>query len=93
MRDLHANHLFLGVDGIDPEAGPSTPDILEAQLNGMMMRAAEEVTIVADSSKFGRRSLSVIGSIDRVARIITDTGIDPAVSEVLHRRGIKMIVV
>jgi DeoR family transcriptional regulator, aga operon transcriptional repressor len=93
MRDLHANHLFLGVDGIDPEAGPSTPDILEAQLNGMMMRAAEEVTIVADSSKFGRRSLSVIGPIDRVARIITDTGIDPAVSEVLHRRGIKMIVV
>jgi len=33
MRDLHADHFFLGVDGLDPETGPSTPDVLEAQLN------------------------------------------------------------
>jgi DeoR/GlpR family transcriptional regulator of sugar metabolism len=93
MRDLHADHLFLGVDGIDLELGPSTPDILEAQLNGLMMRAAREVTIVADSSKFGRRSLSLIGPMEKVSRVITDAGIDASVAEALRRRGIEVIAV
>jgi len=38
----------------------STPDVLEAQLNQVMIRVANEVTVVADASKFGRRSLSLI---------------------------------
>jgi DeoR family transcriptional regulator, aga operon transcriptional repressor len=64
LQDLHADHLFLAVDGLHPEAGYSTPDILEAQLNAMMIRIANEVTVVADASKFWRRSLSVIGKIE-----------------------------
>ncbi len=58
LRELHADRVFLAVDGFDAESGPSTPDILEAQLNGLMMRAAKEVNVVADSSKLGRRSVS-----------------------------------
>jgi DeoR family transcriptional regulator, aga operon transcriptional repressor len=93
MRDLHADHLFLGVDAIDSEVGPSTPDILEAQLNGMMMRAAKEVSIVADSSKFGRRSLSVIGPLEKVSRVITDDGLDAASAENFRRRGVEVVTV
>ena len=93
MRDLHADHLFLGVDGIDPEIGPSTPDILEAQLNGLMMRSAKEVTVTADSTKFGRRSLSVIGPIDQVNRVITDKSIDRSMTALLEARGIEVIAV
>ena len=63
VRDLHADHFFLAVDGLDLEVGLTTPDILEAQLNTLMMKAAREVTVVADASKFGRRSLSVIGEL------------------------------
>ena len=60
LRGLNADRLFLGVDGLDPEIGLSTPDVLEAQLNAMMIRVSREVIVVADSSKFERRSLSVI---------------------------------
>src|SRR5215831_11444031 len=72
LRELHADRLFLAVDGFDLDNGPSTPDILEAQLNGLMMEVAKETTIVADSSKLGRRSLSRIGTVERVTRLITD---------------------
>ena len=61
MSDLHADHFFLGVDGLDAQTGPSTPGMLEAQLNGQMLRAAREVSVLADATKFGRRSLSLIG--------------------------------
>src|SRR4029450_13653956 len=33
LRGLYADRLFLGVDGLDPDVGLSTPDVLEAQLN------------------------------------------------------------
>jgi DeoR family transcriptional regulator of aga operon len=92
IRELHADHFFLGVDGIDPEIGLSTPDLLEAQLNRSMMRVAHEVTVVADSSKVGRRSLSVIGEIARVRRIITDSDILPEMVERFRQTGIEVIV-
>ncbi len=93
LRELHADRLFLAVDGIDAEQGPSTPDILEAQLNGLMMNAAREVTIVADSSKLGRRSVSRIGPIDRVHRLISDERAPREFCDLLRSKGIEVILV
>jgi DeoR/GlpR family transcriptional regulator of sugar metabolism len=92
MRELHADHLFLAVDGLHVEIGPSTPDILEAQLNGLMVRASNEITVVADSSKFGRRSMSVIAPMDQVDRVITDAGVSPDMVEALRRRGVEIVI-
>jgi DeoR family transcriptional regulator of aga operon len=93
VRDLHADHLFLAVDGLDLETGLTTPDILEAQLNTLMMKAAREVTVVADASKFGRRSLSVIGDLQGVKRVITDDRVSPEFVEGLRQIGIEVVVV
>ena len=60
LTDLNADHAFLGVDGLDPESGLSTPDVFEAKLNALRIRVSRQVTVVADSSKLGQRSLSVI---------------------------------
>jgi len=93
LSELHADHFFLGVDGLDPEVGFSTPDLLEAQLNTHMMRIAHEVTVVADASKFGRRSLSVIAGITTVKRIITDDRVRPDTLEAIRDKGVEVIVV
>jgi DeoR family transcriptional regulator of aga operon len=85
--------LFLGVDGLDPEVGLTTPDILEAQLNALMIRVSREVTVVADASKLRRRSLSVIAKIDAVHRLITDSGADPEILATLRSRGIEVLTV
>jgi DeoR/GlpR family transcriptional regulator of sugar metabolism len=93
LRELHADRLFLAVDGFDLENGPSTPDILEAQLNGLMMEVARETTIVADSSKLGRRSLSRIGAADRVHRLITDNRAPEEFLAALRGRGVEVVTV
>ena len=93
LADLRVDHLFLGVDGLEPEVGPSTPDILEAELNATMIRSAREVTVVTDSSKIGRSSLSTIAPITSVNRIITDRGISGLHKEILEGKGIKVLVV
>jgi DeoR family transcriptional regulator, aga operon transcriptional repressor len=93
MNDFHADRLFLAVDGFDLENGPSTPDVLEAQLNNVMIRSAKEVNVVADFSKLGRRSVSKIGPFDRIRRLITDKRAAPEFTEGLRKKGIEVIEV
>jgi DeoR family transcriptional regulator of aga operon len=93
IRELGAHHFFLGVDGLTPELELATPDVLEAQLNTIMMQVAEETTVVADGSKFGRRSLTPIGKVDRVKRVITDASADPGIVNRIRERGVEVIVV
>jgi len=93
LQDLHADHFFLAVDGLDPDEGYSTPDILEAQLNNVMIRVANEVTVVADASKFSRHSLSLIGRVECARRVITDSRADSEVVAKLRAKGIEVLVV
>jgi DeoR family transcriptional regulator of aga operon len=93
LRGLHADRLFLAVDGLDPEIGLMTPDVLEAQLNTVMIQVSREVVVVADSSKFQRRSLSVIAKLDAVHKVITDSGASPEVLAALRARNVEVIVV
>jgi DeoR family transcriptional regulator of aga operon len=92
LAGLHVDHLFLGVDGLDPNVGPSTPDVLEAECNAAMIRIARQVTIVTDASKIGRRSLCTIAPITAVHRIVTDRSIRPEHQEALAARGVEVIV-
>jgi DeoR family transcriptional regulator of aga operon len=57
-----------------------------------MMEAAKETTIVADFSKLGRRSVSRIGSLDRVHRLITDSKAAQAFLDAVRERGIEVVV-
>jgi len=93
LQGLNADRLFLGVDGLDLSIGLMTPDVLEAQLNAQLIRVAREVNVVADSSKFARRSLSLIARLDSVHRIITDDKIDADTATAIRGRGIELMVV
>jgi DeoR family transcriptional regulator of aga operon len=93
LAELRVDHFFLGVDGLEPELGPSTPDILEAELNAVMIKSAREVSVVADSSKIGRSSLSLIAPINSIHRIITDSGIAPHHREYFEGKGIEVVAV
>jgi DeoR family transcriptional regulator, aga operon transcriptional repressor len=91
LKEVHADRLFLAVDGFDLEIGPSTPDVLEAQLNGLMMRVSKEVNVVADFSKLGRRSVSRIGSLSQIHRLLTDNGAPTDFIDSLRLQKIEVI--
>ena len=64
----------------------------EAELNQQMMRAAQKVIVLADSTKFGRRGFAKIGNIEDIDMIITDSGINPNVVKQIKEHGIEVIV-
>jgi DeoR/GlpR family transcriptional regulator of sugar metabolism len=49
--------------------------------------------VVADASKFNRRSLSLIGKIQCAQRIITDSRVDEEILVKLRAKGLEVIVV
>ncbi|NYF80763.1 DeoR family transcriptional regulator of aga operon [Granulicella arctica] len=93
LHDMHADILFLGVDGFDLEVGLTTPNIMESRVNRAMVKASSMVVAVCDSTKFNRRSLSKIVDVSAIHHVITDGNLAPETSEALRTAGITLTLV
>lgn len=83
--------LFMGTDGIDLNAGVTTFNEVYT-VSKAMCNAARQVILMADSSKFGRKSPNVVCGLDSVDIIITDSGISAEFLTALREKGVIVIV-
>lgn len=93
LKEMHADILFLGVDGFDLDAGLTTPNLLEARVNRAMVSSAKRVVAVCDSSKFSRRCLSRIIPISSIHHVITDTGLTPSIADAIRSHNVELTLV
>lgn len=93
LESISCSKLFLGVDGIDLEYGLTTSSSEEAQLNMKMLSSTQKTIVLADSSKFGKRSFAKICDLDQIDIVITDKGVSNAVLQKLRDSGIVVEVV
>jgi DeoR family transcriptional regulator of aga operon len=93
LRRLSADLLFLAVDGFDVRYGLTTPNLLEARVNRAMAEASRRTIVVCDSSKFGRRSLSLIMPVSAVHETITDRKITKPYLKALRDADIEVTLV
>jgi DeoR family transcriptional regulator of aga operon len=93
LSELMCNKLFIGVDGIDLDFGLTTSNIGEAHLNQYMINAAQEVIILADSSKFGKRGFGKICDFNKIHHIITDKNAPQSAVQIIREKGITVTLV
>ncbi len=93
LRRLSADIFFLGVDGFDVHFGLTTPNMLEAKVNRVMIEISRRCVVVCDSSKFGRRSLSLIAPTSAVHQTITDSRIPKSDLRDLEEAGIGVTLI
>src|SRR6202022_4435466 len=93
LRRLNADLLFLAVDGFDVTYGLTTPNLLEARVNLARAEAPRRTVVVCDSSKFGRRSLSLIMPVAAVHEAITDRGISKHDLQALRKAEVEVTLV
>ncbi len=93
LEEMHADILFLGVDGLDLEIGLTTPNFLESRVNRAMVAASGRVVAVCDSSKFNRRSLSRIVPLSAIHCVITDKDLPETIAAELRTQNIEVILV
>lgn len=85
LTNLHADRLFLGADAVHCDFGATNTSLAEIDVKRAMIASSREVVLVADSAKFGKRSLAPICHLDEVAVIISDDRL--AVRECPQYRG------
>jgi DeoR/GlpR family transcriptional regulator of sugar metabolism len=84
LDDLHVKFAFVSCSGFSPEAGLTEVDIQEVQLKKRMIRSAERVVALIDSTKFGKVDLTSFAGIEQVSHIITDSSLAPRFAEQLR---------
>jgi DeoR/GlpR family transcriptional regulator of sugar metabolism len=92
LRDLTADVIVLGCDGLTVEAGLTTPHVLVAEVGAAATARSRRVVAVADSSKIGRQGFKQIVSLADVDVLITDTGADPDRVAEIRAAGVEVIL-
>lgn len=93
IRSLHFDQLFLGVHGMDPIAGFTTPNLAEAETNRSLIERAQAVIVLADSSKWGTVGLADFGPLSTADILVTDDNLPEQARTVLDEAVGELIVV
>jgi DeoR/GlpR family transcriptional regulator of sugar metabolism len=73
---LHVTTTVLSAAGITAE-GLFNAHLLLAETEQAMLKAAGRVMVVADSSKFGRKSLTLVAPLDAINLVVSDDALSP----------------
>jgi DeoR/GlpR family transcriptional regulator of sugar metabolism len=92
FENVFVDKLFLATAGITLEAGLTYPGFSDLPVKRAMIRAAQKVYLLADSSKIGRKSFATLGSLSAVHVLITDAGIEPRARQRLEAFGIEVLI-
>ena len=93
LRHMHFDKVVLGADGCDIKAGVTTYFEHEASLNRLMCEIANEVIVVTDSSKFGRRGSHIVRRFSEINTLVTDSGIPEHYVDELTQAGVNICIV
>lgn len=92
LDELHVDRALMGTYGLSLEAGLTTTDPAEAFTKRLAMRRADEVIVLADSTKLGTSSFVAAGSMRDVDVLVTDAGFDTRAVRALARQGVRVVV-
>ena len=93
IRSLHVDSVFMGVHGMDPRSGLTTPNILEAATNRALIEAGRRLVVLADHTKWGVVGISSIARMDEADTLITDDQLETAGTQRLASLIRRLILV
>lgn len=92
FEGIYVNKAFIATGGIT-EKGYTTANFAEAEIKQCMSNASAYTYIVADSTKFGSRSLNFFAPMDAANMIVTDSSIPKEWELYCKQQGIKLTIV
>jgi DeoR/GlpR family transcriptional regulator of sugar metabolism len=93
LRSVHLDIVFMGVHGMEPRSGFTTPNMLEAETDRALIEAGRRLVVVADHSKWGVVGISSIARLDEADVLITDAQLEPDARSLLADTVHELIVV
>jgi DeoR/GlpR family transcriptional regulator of sugar metabolism len=92
LRELRADKLFLSVSGVSIGFGLSHTNPAEVAIKQAMIRAAREIILLADHTKFEQESVMQIAPLPVVNKLVTDDALPASTRLELAKLGIEVIL-
>jgi len=93
LKTMHVAKTFLSADSVHLETGVTNVTLAEAPIKDLAIKAAREVILVVDSSKFGQIAPFKVCDLESVDHIITDSGLPSEIADGIRSRGISLDIV
>jgi len=84
--------MFLGTAAVTRH-GLMQSDIILVQAERNLLKRADEIVVLVDSSKFSASARYVLCELEGVHTVITDSGVDDTSAKLIEDCGVKLIVV
>jgi DeoR/GlpR family transcriptional regulator of sugar metabolism len=91
LSELNVRRAMLSVASVSAK-GFYNSNLLIVEAERAMMQSADEVIVLADSTKFGHQSLAHLCELGDVNKLVVDNGITPEWQERLIAAGVELIV-
>jgi DeoR family transcriptional regulator, fructose operon transcriptional repressor len=93
LKQVYANKVIIGVDGISLKHGCTVPTNPEAEVvRRMIDRTMGQIIVVADHSKWGVVSNFQVATIDEIDILVTDEAFDKSAFESLEAHSVRSII-
>ncbi|MCA9196264.1 MAG: DeoR/GlpR transcriptional regulator [Planctomycetales bacterium] len=91
LQRLNVQRAFLSVAGIS-ERGCFNSNLLLVETEKAMMESADEVIVLADSTKFGHQSLALMCELSEIDRLVVDNQISADWRKRLSQANVDVVV-
>lgn len=92
LRRFEVRHAILSMGSIHPEKGCMYYHLCEADTSRAMIEQAEQVSVVADRTKFGRTSLVKVCDLEEVGTLVTDGPPEPRLARRLREAEVDLLI-
>jgi DeoR/GlpR family transcriptional regulator of sugar metabolism len=92
LAGLHVRCAFLSGNGLTPERGLSTPNMLAAAADRAIAASAREVVVLADHTKLGVDAMFQTVAVSQMTALVTDSGADPDILQAMRDRAVEVYV-
>ncbi|WP_339725871.1 DeoR/GlpR family DNA-binding transcription regulator [uncultured Paraglaciecola sp.] len=92
IKHYHGTKMFMGTPGIG-DYGVMESDPLLISAEQKLMRQVDQLIVLADSSKLGKRSNFILCPLEEVDVLITDSGVDEKYLRLFAEHGVQTIIV
>ena len=91
LRQVHADHLFLGASGVRPDGRVMDTTVVEVPVKRAMIAASDRVILLADSAKFPGTGLATVCGPEALDTVVTDGPVDERTAAALHEAGVAIV--
>lgn len=93
LSQMFVAKAFVGVTGLSPDYGLTSPNQLEALTHRVTIERAQQTIVLADHTKLGKVALHAVAPINAIHQIITDSEANPDIVAQLRAKDITVIEV